>query len=182
MSFGVKDINTYDNRKKRGKTMTRFPLDELDQQILSALQADGRAPFLAIAEQLGVSEGTVRKRVSRLLKEQYLQIRGLLDPFRLGLGTSAVVGVQVEGGKGPDVVEVLGDMPEVRSLAVCAGTYDLIIEVAVTSNEDLFRFLTGKLRTIPGVVSSDTSLILKKYKEGWDWKPTFQAEKEEEGK
>ena len=60
-------------------------MDELDLSILAALQTDGRRPFTDIAQNLGVSEGTVRNRVSKLIEQQVLHIVGLVDPNSLGL-------------------------------------------------------------------------------------------------
>lgn len=146
-------------------------MDHIDWQIIAKLQSDGRTPFTAIAAELNVAEGTIRNRVTRLIEEGYLRISGILNPQRLGKMSSAIVGVRVRGGAGPQISEILGKWPEVRYLAFCAGEYDLIIQVVVDNNQELFNFLTGRLRELPGVESSDTSLILSTCKESEEWFP-----------
>lgn len=146
-------------------------MDEIDWRIVARLQQDGRTPFTAIASELSLAEGTVRNRVARLLEEGYLRIAAVLDPGRLGKHATAIVGVRVHGDAGPPVVEALKSWPEVRYVAFCAGEYDLILQVALDSNEDLFHFLTGKLRELPGIASSDSSLILRTCKESQEWLP-----------
>ena len=49
-------------------------MDELDQRIIGLLQMDGRASNAALARELGVTEGTIRRRVSRLIQEDVISI------------------------------------------------------------------------------------------------------------
>lgn len=60
--------------------MPRVEIDEIDRKIIDLLQNDGRVPFLTIANQLGLAEGTIRRRVARLLDEKVLEIVGVTDP------------------------------------------------------------------------------------------------------
>lgn len=50
------------------------PIDRLDEEMITPLQSDGRRPSVKIARRLAVAEGTVRKRVERLIREQVIQI------------------------------------------------------------------------------------------------------------
>jgi Lrp/AsnC family transcriptional regulator for asnA, asnC and gidA len=147
----------------------RPELDELDKQILKLLQSDGRMPYTAMSKILNVSEATARKRATRLISEGYIKIYGVLTPSSLGFSASAIVGVRTEGGNVENIVETLKQWDFVRFIAACTGTYDLILEVVLPSNEELFTFLSKILRAIPGVVGSDTSLIMRVYKERFSW-------------
>jgi DNA-binding Lrp family transcriptional regulator len=75
----------------------RPPLDQLDYEIVRQLQADGRKPYRAIARVVGVSEGTVRLRVRRLVEAQALRIVAIADPFQLGCRVLAFVLIAVGG-------------------------------------------------------------------------------------
>ncbi|NLK08709.1 MAG: Lrp/AsnC family transcriptional regulator [Firmicutes bacterium] len=136
-------------------------LDALDQQLIEHLQVDGRVPYTALAAELGVAEATVRKRVNRLLDEGILKIVGVPSREKLGLSTQAIVGVKVDGDSVERVIVELQPLEIVRYIGVAAGEFDLILELAATSNEELFQFLTRTLRDIEGVVASQTSLIMK---------------------
>ena len=85
-------------------------MDELDSKIIALLQEDGRASNAGIARRVGVSEGTVRRRLKRLVQEEYISVVALLDPGRMGYASEALVGVQVDPDK---VAEAI-----VRELAV----------------------------------------------------------------
>ncbi|HHT72447.1 MAG TPA: Lrp/AsnC family transcriptional regulator [Firmicutes bacterium] len=149
--------------------MDKYVLDETDREIIELLQEDGRMPFLTIANQLGLAEGTVRRRVARLLEEKVLKIVGITDPFKIGLYTVAVVGLKVERGKIDHIAQALADLPEVRSVALSTGNFDLVIQVAVKNNDELLTFLIRKLSDIPGILNTGTSLVLKVAKEDFAW-------------
>lgn len=145
-------------------------LDSLDRQLLKLLQQDGRMPYTEMARRLDVAEATVRKRVSRLLEEGVVHVVGIVDPQYLGRSVTAIVGVRTEGRDVEEVVAEVRRWDEVRYAAACAGTYDFILEVVVGSNEELYDFLTRRLRATPGVVGSDTSLVMKTVKRRHEWK------------
>ncbi len=71
------------------------PMDGLDRQIVELLRANGRRSNVEIARTLGVSEGTVRKRVDRLIAEGGLAIRALANPAAAGYGVRALLFLNV---------------------------------------------------------------------------------------
>ncbi|HAV21891.1 MAG: Lrp/AsnC family transcriptional regulator [Bacillota bacterium] len=144
-------------------------LKDLDVAILSYLKQDGRTPFTFIAQELGVAEGTVRKRVARLIEEGIIEIKAVVDPFKVGMNFVAIIGVDVEGDSPDTVVAQLAAAPQVRYVVVCAGAHDIMVEAVFGSNEELYRFLTQTLRQIPGIRGSATSLVLKVCKESSSW-------------
>lgn len=139
-------------------------LDELDRKIIDFLRVDGRIPYTTIATELQVAESTVRKRIARLIELGVIKIVGVVDPAKMGYGIVAIVGVKVEGAALETVVEKLMNLPETRYIGVITGNYDLTVEVAFRTSEELYNFVTHTLRDIPGVVDSHTSLLLKVFK------------------
>ena len=72
-------------------------LDAPNRAIIEALQRDGRQPYGAIAEAVGLSEAAVRRRVQRLRESGIMQIVAVTDPLQLGFTRQAMVGISVEG-------------------------------------------------------------------------------------
>lgn len=162
----------------RGVLVSDSPsLDLLDQQIVALLHRDGRMAYTEMARRLDVAEATVRKRVSRLLDEGIVQVIGVVEPMHLGHSVTAIVGVRTEGREVDEIVAEVRTWDEVRYAAACAGTYDFILEVVVGSNEELYDFLTRRLRATPGVVGSDTSLVMKTVKQRHEWKGAMEQDK-----
>lgn len=151
--------------------MSNFALDDTDRQILTLLQSDGRTPFLAVANELGLAEGTIRRRVSRLIDEGILQIVGVTDPLKVGMHTVAIVGLKVERKGIKRVIDELKKMREVRYVALATGNFDIIIEIVVANNDELLVFLINKLDEIDGILNTGTSLVLKIAKQNFSWGP-----------
>lgn len=149
--------------------MSSFVLDDFDREIIRLLQADGRMPFLTIANELGLAEGTVRRRVAKLLDEGLVRIVGIADPFKVGLSTVAVVGMKVERGRIETIAKELSTLPEVRYVALSTGNYDLVVEVVVSSNDELLTFLVDTLSSIEGINNTGTSIVLKVAKQDLAW-------------
>jgi Lrp/AsnC family transcriptional regulator for asnA, asnC and gidA len=139
-------------------------LDELDRAIIAQLQIDGRRAYRAIARSLGVAEGTVRARASRLLDEGILSILALANPFRLGYAVQASVLIRVTPTAHEQAAEMLASWPEVMYLSSCAGSADLYMHVVCRDHDDLWRLLGERLGAIEGVLGTETLMELRVHK------------------
>ncbi len=144
--------------------MTAPHLDQLDRAIISQLQEDGRRPFRAIARALGVSEGTVRSRATRLQEDGILRILALADPYALGYAVQASVLVRVRPAAHARVAETLTAWPEVMYLSSCAGSADLYMHIVCRNHDDLWRLLGERLGAVEGVDRTETYLELRVHK------------------
>ncbi len=136
--------------------------DKLDRKIISILREDGRASNAGIARKVGVSEGTVRRRLKNLVEEEYIQVVALPDAAKMGNNSQALLGVQVD----PDKVDVVADaikiLPGVTWVAVTTGSYDIFAWATFPSAEALGIFLRTKVGTVPGVRRTETFVNLDK--------------------
>ena len=139
-------------------------MDKIDLNILAFLQRDGRKPYTEIAQSLGVSEGTVRNRVTRLIDDGVVQIVGLVDPYQLGFDAPAVIGVSVQPSEIENAAAVIEAFPEVSYLIEVSGEFDLIVEVMCRHRDHLAQFLNQNLSKVPGVQRTQTFLILRTFK------------------
>ena len=143
-------------------------LDAPNRAIIEALQRDGRRPYGAIAEEVGLSEAAVRRRVQRLRENGVIQIVAVTDPLQLGFHRQAMVGIGVEG----DVRQVaakVGALDEVDYVVMCAGSFDILAEVVCEDDDRLLHLLNDAIRSIPGVRSTETFLYLKLAKQTYSW-------------
>jgi len=135
-------------------------LDDLDRRLISALREDGRAPVAALARKLGVARATVNSRLERLVSSGAVvgfsvRVRDELDPLTI----RAVSLIAVEGRSTDKVIRQLRGFPEISALHTTNGGWDLVAELRT---EDLTAFdaVLGRIRSIDGVVNSETSLLL----------------------
>jgi Lrp/AsnC family transcriptional regulator for asnA, asnC and gidA len=144
-------------------------MDRIDRTIVTRLQYNGRMPFTDIAAELGISEGTVRRRVKRLTESGVLQIVAIVEPQLLGWGAAAMIGVTVEAGRVDAVAQRVAQFPEVSYLFMAAGEFDLFVEVFCRDREHFVSFLSQSLQQVPGVERTQTFTILKMYKLSYRW-------------
>jgi Lrp/AsnC family transcriptional regulator, regulator for asnA, asnC and gidA len=143
-------------------------LDDVNKRIIDQLQRDGRMSYAALAKVVGLSEAAVRQRVQRLLDAGVMQIVAVTDPLTLGFARQVMVGVKVEGDMRP-VAQALADLAEVDYVVICAGAYDLLVELVCTDDDHLLALLNDKIRTIPGVSQTETFVYLKLAKQTYAW-------------
>ncbi|MDT5042618.1 MAG: Lrp/AsnC family transcriptional regulator, regulator for asnA, asnC and gidA [Actinoplanes sp.] len=148
--------------------MSDLALDDINKQIIEHLQRDGRMSYAALAKVIGLSEAAVRQRVQRLLDGGLMQIVAVTDPLTLGFARQAMVGVKVVGDLRV-VAEKLAAIPEVDYVVICAGGYDLLVELVCTDDEHLLRMLNDAIRTVPGVTVTETFMYLKLAKQTYAW-------------
>ena len=114
-----------------------------------------------MARSLGVSEGTVRRRLSRLLQEQVIRVVAIAEPHQLGYHTSAFIGLQVDPARVEAVAAQLASLVETEQVAITTGTYDIFIWVNLASAEALASFLHTKVGTVEGVRHTETFVTLQ---------------------
>lgn len=136
-------------------------LDEIDAAILQRLNANGRAPFLAIGRDLGLPEAKVRRRVGRMRARGAVQIMAITNPMSLGFDVVALIGITVQpGSRAIDVADRLSAVAAVSYVAVCTGGFDLFVEAVCRGTDDFLRVMDDELRATPGVASLEPFLYL----------------------
>ena len=131
-----------------------------DRNIIQILQDNGRASNARIARDVGVSEGTVRRRLQSLLQDGIIKVVALPDPEVLGYNTEALVGIQVDPDKIDDVSRKLAVLKESSWVSVTTGSFDIFCWVTLPSSEDLGNFLKSEVGTISGVRRTETFVSL----------------------
>jgi Lrp/AsnC family transcriptional regulator for asnA, asnC and gidA len=148
---------------------TSCELDSVDRQIIRVLQQDGRTSNVEIARQVGVSEPTVRKRLSRLVSARMIRITALPDATKVGFSTIAFVTLSVDLARAGQIADEIARLPEVRTIHLTTGGGELLVEAWFTSSDDLLRFMTQHIGGIPGIRRTATSHVLKTIKDGSGW-------------
>ncbi len=156
-------------------------IDELDRQILAYLQEDGRMSFVTLASELGVSEGTIRKRIRKLEENKVVNMVGITNPLRIGLDTVAFIWIEVDRHHMESAMNQLKELEAVRYLVVTTGSHDLVAMVVVPSRKDLVILLNDKLSKISGIISTETSIVLQIHKQIHDWTPFQHLKNESRG-
>lgn len=143
--------------------MTKIELDELDTKIIARLRVENMNNS-ALAQELGLSEGTVRQRIKRLKESGILKIKALINPDSLANQQLTMIAVSIKESRLLDAkAREISELDGVLSVSVVSGRYDLIVEALVDSNHGLVEFLTEDLAKIDGVSKTESFLMLKNY-------------------
>ena len=121
------------------------------------ISEDARIPFLEVARACNVSGAAIHQRIQKLYNQEV--IKGsifLIDPEKLGYGTCAYVGLNLQDPSAFDsVVESLRNIPEVVECHYTTGDYDLFIKIFVQDNHHLLSVIHDKLQPL-GLSRSET--------------------------
>lgn len=125
--------------------------------------------FVDMAKEIGVTEGTIRRKFNRLVSDGIVHIAAVADPFKVGFETPAQICLKVDPARIDEVVRQVSALPRVRYILACTGQYDLVAEGYFASNQELSDFLLNELSRIDGIRDISTSLILKIFKQTFTW-------------
>jgi len=137
-------------------------IDKIDRKIIELLKRDGRMSYRKIAEEIGRTEVTVRRRVRKLIKEGVIKrFTVVIDPVKIGKSVQAFISVPIDVKKTSKLVEKLRDMEEVSEAYFLAGRTILLLKINVEDLGALSRFLEEKLEVLGETRNVETYLILK---------------------
>jgi len=134
--------------------------DSIDKELIAILRIDARASISKLAKMLHVSRGTVQNRLDRLISSG--AILGFTVRAHDELETDmikAVMLIEVVGKSTTQVINKLRGIPQLHKLHTTNGAWDLVAEIR-TSNLLVFDRVLRDVRTIDGVLNSETSILL----------------------
>ena len=150
--------------------MKPYRVDEIGERILEILNKNSKADFDDIAKQINCTADKVKKYVKKLEDDRIiLGYHTNINWQRIRLHeVKALIEVKVipERKVGFDsVAEAIYRFPEVSSVFLLSGGYDLLVQVEGENLREVAQFVSEKLATINGVQSTVSHFLLKKYKE-----------------
>lgn len=145
-------------------------MTELKMKILELLKEDARRDPALIATLLGVPEDEVKTAIAEMEQDHIILKYGTIvnwskvDDDKV----TALIEVQItpERGRGFDAIaERIYLYPEVKTVYLMSGGYDLLVEIEGRTLRDVASFVSSKLSTLEPVLATKTHFILKKYKQ-----------------
>jgi Lrp/AsnC family transcriptional regulator for asnA, asnC and gidA len=136
-------------------------MDDFDKSIIDILESDGRASNAEIARKIGVSEGTIRRRLKKLIDNKTISVLAISDPRQMGYEFEALVGIQVDPGLVEPVAEAITKLTDTKWVSITTGTYDVFAWVILPTAEALGKFLRNRIGEIQGVKKTETFVSLQ---------------------
>ena len=135
-------------------------MDRLDVRLIAHLQKDGMSTNAAIAKKEKVSEETVRRRLKKLMRDDYIKVIAVPDARKIGYESQVLIGLQVDADKVDSVADALADMTEVSWVSVTTGSYDIFVWATLKSADALSEFLRMRVGKTRGVRKMETFISL----------------------
>lgn len=134
--------------------------DKVDEKIIEYLKENSRESFVDVGKKLKLSESAVRRRVKNLVDS------GVIKKFTLELGeenvTSAIVLVSVDSATDTSKVSIkLAKLEGVKTVYEITGQYDITTIISASNISEINNSIDA-LRKIPGVIDTNTVIILRK--------------------
>ena len=137
-------------------------IDKTNLTIIKHLR-NGRKSYKKIAQDLCVSENTVRTRVQKLIDEGVLEINGLVNPEIIDGHGVVMVGVKLQSMDLVNKGQEFSNLKGVVSVSVVTGRFDLILIVLLKPGFGLLEFYTDEVSKIKDVQSVETFVVYKSY-------------------
>jgi DNA-binding Lrp family transcriptional regulator len=139
-----------------------YELDDTDAKILQALQTDGRIPLTQLSTQLDIPHGTLRDRIRKMENAGVIErYTAVISPAKVGCHINCFVELtldhQVEIG---GAIKALMNMEEVTEIHTLTGEIDALVRIWARDIEHLRQILYDKFATIPGMVHTNTVVVL----------------------
>jgi Lrp/AsnC family transcriptional regulator, leucine-responsive regulatory protein len=142
-------------------------MDTIDMKAVERLQLAGRESWATLGVALGMTGPAAAERVRRLEADGVIRgYAALVDPEAVGAGLTAFVAVSLERpGNRAAFLRRVSRLTEIQECHHVAGDHDYLLKVRCAGTADLDRILTDDLKSVPGVVRTQTTVVLRTLKE-----------------
>jgi len=140
--------------------MSRYALDRIDVEMLDLLRADGRTPFTAVAQAVGLSPDAVRARYARLVGDGVVRVIGLVHPKSLGYNRRASVWLTYHGNT-DTLAKQVRDLQNIAFMTETLSRRNVLLEVVGRDDAEVADFVTATFRSLPEVCAVEISSMLE---------------------
>lgn len=144
--------------------MDRYRIDKVDAQIIAALDQDVRSTYRSLGKRVGVDQVTVRRRLKKLTDSGVLRLGALLDYSKIGPSLNVLFGLNIGSHDVDSVLWQVSELPHISWVASVTGRFDLMALARFSSHDDLAEFVHKDIRSVKGLLSSETFVFLRRQK------------------
>jgi len=135
-------------------------MHSLDEKLIRLLRHNARRSISDLAIEVGTSRATVRARIDKLERSgSIIGYTVVLPNDVTGSPVRGIMMVEIEGRVTDRVIAALQTLPEISAIYTTNGRWDLIVELGADNLAD-FDAVLRKIRLVPGITASETSLLL----------------------
>lgn len=137
-------------------------IDAVNIEIIRHLK-DGRKSYKLIAQELSITENTVRARVNKMIEDGILEISGNVRVDVLRGHSLLYLGVKLKTMDLQEKAKEFSQLRGVVSAGIVTGRYDLILQVLLSEEYNLLEFITGQVAKIQDVQTVESFVVYEGY-------------------
>lgn len=142
-------------------------IDALDKKIIHFLSQNGRMSFNLIANEIDVTEKTIRNRYNNMVDNNIISVVGVVNHMELGIRVGAIIQLEVVPQKMEQVIDNLKQINAIRYVSSTTGDYPLIIQVNVRDHDELNETIKV-VQQIPDISSLNVMIQTEVFKNTFD--------------
>jgi len=135
-------------------------MDELDHRLIKELLGNAEQSNAELSVKLGVSEKTVRRRISHLIDNGMISRVIVPNPLKLGYDVRVFIALEVELSSLDNIIQSVTSYANVDFVALCAGQTDVFLGAWFHSSWEMVNFVKDYLAKIPGIRKTQTIVVL----------------------
>ena len=140
-------------------------IDLIDRKIIAILKLDARTSYRQIADEIGKTEATVRRRVNRMIEDKVIEkFTVIIDRKKIDNPALCVIKIQPDLSQIKQITEKLLAIDEITDIWRLSGDCGIFTRVQLPSLEAIDPLIEDKISKIPGVVIKETCFITKEVK------------------
>lgn len=138
--------------------------DDVDRKIVAALKSNGRISYASLAKKLNITASTAANHVDKMLADHLIDIKAVLNPFKLGYNAHAFIALDINLTKVNPLVNRLGNNPNISLVVTTFGRYAMLMLADFTTWEELQDYITRELPRFEGVNKIDAFPVVENKK------------------
>jgi len=139
-------------------------IDDIDRRIMSILMEDGLSRPSTLKQKLGIGEGTIRKRIRKMLDDGIFKIEVVANPETSDYQVWATMGININNQSAHNVINEIIKNPSIYLASVSTGRFNIVISARFLNIDLLPRFVSTELSDIDGIRNVETFLHTKPIK------------------
>ena len=140
-------------------------IDLIDRKIITILKTDARTSYRQIADEIGKTEATVRRRVNRMIEDEVIQkFTVIIDKKKVNNPTMCVIKIQPDLTQIKTITSELLSIPEITDIWRLSGDCGVFVRVQLPSLEAIDPLIEDRISKISGVLIKETCFITKEVK------------------
>jgi Lrp/AsnC family transcriptional regulator for asnA, asnC and gidA len=144
-------------------------IDDVDRDLIFALQKDCRAPLKKLASEVNISEPTVYRRIQNLISSGAIELTTVTNMRKIGYTANGVIGIRADLSKILNVAKAVSQHTQVEYVGIFSGPIQILAGYYAQSCEELAAFATQTLAQTKGVIRIDWLIHSKIFKRNLSW-------------